>query len=367
MRTWNQPRLRSLWSTVPGTDARSGRAQPDVQAARRTSRPTVTRDGSSSCARSAGRRSITEEDRGDQHSEGGGEDGGGCRTSSRRARSPQAGYTRMPSKESPGIIVHLPNDVWDQGLCALAGTTAYSVTLFRDGSTRDGDRPVCMQSAGVAAGTVRGAQFDHRRGMNDQAGGGWKMEGLCPAGRAAGSSGAYRRGVASASAAIGAEGRSARSIDRSRQVLDGGRRAAGTGDAVRATGARAGPRSPGTGLIRVIREQGRQSRRDQAVEPVPIELPVGLREVTRWPQPAHADRSAPRPWARSSTKAAVPHRASRARRLDTITTPPPSEIHHGPAEQALGESLSAKWKADGPLADRMPHNIPDPDREFQEG
>ena len=44
-------------------------------------------------------------------------------------------------------------------------------------------------------------------------------------------------------------------------------------------------------------------------------------EVTRWLQPAHADRGAPRPWARSSTSAPIPHRNSRSEPpMDLITT-----------------------------------------------
>jgi hypothetical protein len=53
-------------------------------------------------------------------------------------------------------------------------------------------------------------------------------------------------------------------------------RRGGQRNAARATGARTRPGSPGTGLAGIVREQGGRAR-DQIIEPVEIELPVGSR------------------------------------------------------------------------------------------
>jgi len=43
---------------------------------------------------------------------------------------------------------------------------------------------------------------------------------------------------------------------------------------------------------------------------------------TRWLQPAHANRGAPRPWTKSSVTAPIAHRVSRSKRLDFIQPSP---------------------------------------------
>ena len=159
-----------------------------------------------------------------------------------------------------------------------------------------------------------GARFDRWR-VNDQAGGGWKMEGLCPAGRAAGSSGTRRGGAASVSRRT----RRGPPTDRGRPELGRGRRH-GPGDAARNTrdpsrdaGDRAGPPGPG----RVVRE----AADERPVIRSSSRLWSSSRsdcEVTRWLHPARADpgrgeavgqeqHQCPRPPPRQSLERNRPH------------------------------------------------------------
>ena len=94
------------------------------------------------------------------------------------------------------VIVHLLNRMMD-GTGVSAGTFGSgSARLPRSGHAR----PPTWQAHCASDGAADRLQPSSRwGGVNDQAGGGWKIEGLCPAGRAAGSSGTRRGGDAMAS------------------------------------------------------------------------------------------------------------------------------------------------------------------------
>ena len=105
------------------------------------------------------------------------------------------------------VIVHLPNDGWDQGLCGGWGRRRDVARMLTATQPRPSD---------IAGASPRGGATGWTTGdrVNDQAGGGWKMEGLCPTGRAAGSSGRRRGGDATAGARTD---RRARPTDRGRR------------------------------------------------------------------------------------------------------------------------------------------------------
>ena len=153
--------------------------------------------------------------------------------------------------------------------------------------------------------------------MNGQAGGGWKIEGLSPPGRAPGSSTVRQGGEASERGVK--RSRTTQRSERSESVTAVG---AGMGTRFEQPGpeqgvGRFGPdRFGGAGAVSSTIVAGPRpwisgSRREKSADRPDV-------ETTRWLQLAEAVRAEPRPWTRSSRSAPVPHRLSRSERSGLI-------------------------------------------------
>jgi hypothetical protein len=149
-----------------------------------------------------------------------------------------------------------------------------------------------------------------------QAGGGWKMEGFCPVGPAAGSSMVRPGGEVL--------GRIARVLKLPHwSKRSESRKTVGIGMGTRLE--QPGPEQ-GAGCLGPCSSLSGSSAKSVADEPLAMKASSRLksssrseREETRWLQPAHAERGVQRPWNRSSISAPIPHRPSRSKRMEFIT------------------------------------------------